>query len=255
MQRSPRIAGVRSDYERVLRQRAALLKSAGAARRGGGQTELATLDVWDNHLAAFGAELLAARVRTVHSLRPFATSAYAQVAPASAAFELAYVSPVVDAVAPELLPQLDEPSSADRLEDPLALALEVALREQLLDARRAELERGVNLVGPHRDDLELQLGSLPIRGYASHGEGWSAALALRLGCYDLLRADGLPGGDPVLILDDVFAELDGERRERLATVAAKAEQAIVTAAVPADVPEVVQGVRYDVADGQVTRVH
>jgi DNA replication and repair protein RecF len=124
----------------------------------------------------------------------------------------------------------------------------------LTRSRPAELDRGVNLVGPHRDDLELGLGELPVRGYASHGEGWSVALSLRLGSYELLRGDQLAGGDPVLILDDVFAELDGERREQLALAAGKAEQALVTAAVPTDVPPQLGGARFEVTDGSVRRV-
>jgi DNA replication and repair protein RecF len=124
----------------------------------------------------------------------------------------------------------------------------------LARVRSSELERGVNLVGPHRDDVELRLGELPIRGYASHGEGWSAALALRLGSYELLRADFPRGAEPILVLDDVFAELDSARREHLALVASKAEQAIITAAVASDVPEELGGARYDVHDGTVRRV-
>jgi DNA replication and repair protein RecF len=124
----------------------------------------------------------------------------------------------------------------------------------LAQSRPSELDRGVNLVGPHRDDLELSIGELPVRGYASHGEGWSVALALRLASYELLRADALPGGDPVLILDDVFAELDGDRREQLALTAGKAEQAIITAAVPDDVPGQLAGTRFEVGDGAVRRV-
>jgi DNA replication and repair protein RecF len=137
---------------------------------------------------------------------------------------------------------------------PEPAVLEAALLAALERARPAELDRGVNLVGPHRDELELGIGELPVRGYASHGEGWSVALALRLGSYELLRSDGLPGGDPVLILDDVFAELDDERREQLALAAGKAEQSIVTAAVADDVPEQLSGSRFEVGDGEVRRV-
>src|SRR5690606_15150852 len=125
------------------------------------------------------------------------------------------------------------------------------LRAGLAEVRRAELERGVTLIGPHRDDLLLQLGELPARGYASHGESWSFALALRLAAYDLLRSDG---GDPVLILDDVFAELDDQRRRRLTEIVARAEQVLITAAVPEDVPAELSGARFDVAEGSVTRV-
>ena len=135
--------------------------------------------------------------------------------------------------------------------------LAAALLSELSRMRPTELERGVSLVGPHRDDLTLTLGQLPAKGYASHGECWSYALALRLASYDLMREDGdgvAGGGDPVLVLDDVFAELDGRRRDRLAELVAPADQVLVTAAVPGDVPEVLAGARYDVMAGEVTRV-
>lgn len=237
--RTPRLAGVRADYERVLKQRATLLKSAGAARRGG---DLGTLDIWDEHLADHGAQLMCARLSAVHALRPYAAAAYAQVAPASAPLTLTYAT----ALSETLPGAADEPV-------PSSDAVAAAMRRELQKVRPAELERGVNLVGPHRDDLALAIGDLPVRGYASHGEGWSVALALRLGGYELLRAQPLPGGDPVLILDDVFAELDGERREHLALVAGKAEQTIVTAAVPEDVPNQLASPRFEVHAGMVRR--
>ena len=237
--RTPRLAGVRADYERVLKQRAALLKSAGAARRAG---DLGTLDVWDGHLAAHGAQLLAARLAALEALRPHAAAAYALVAPGSAPLTLRYAG---------TLPGLDGDGDGAV---PDVAELEAALAGELVRLRPAELDRGVNLVGPHRDDLDLGIGELPVRGYASHGEGWSVALALRLGGYELLRSDALPGGDPVLVLDDVFAELDSERREQLALVASKAEQAIVTAAVPSDVPDQLAGARYELREAAVHRV-
>jgi DNA replication and repair protein RecF len=240
--RAPRLAAVRADYDRVLKQRAALLKSAGAARRAGG-ADLRTLDVWDGHLAEHGSALLAARLDAVHALRPHAAAAYAQVAPTSVELRLNYAS----ALAASLPGLADEPVPEVRV-------LEAALLAETARMRGAELERGVNLVGPHRDDLEISLGDLPVRGYASHGESWSAALSLRLGSYELLRSEFGLGAEPVLILDDVFAELDDDRREQLALVAAKAEQAIITAAVASDVPEPLTGARYDVADGEVRRV-
>jgi DNA replication and repair protein RecF len=242
--RRPALAGVRADYERVLKQRSALLKSAGMARRSNGTGDLRTLDVWDGHLAQYGAQLLAARLDAVRTLRPHAATAYAQVAPSSAELTLRYASTLATA-----LPELQDAEVV-----PAPGVLEAALLSDLAKARPQELERGVNLVGPHRDDVDLAIGELPMRGYASHGEGWSAALALRLGSYELLRSDGLSGGDPVLVLDDVFAELDRDRREQLALVAGKAEQAIITAAVAEDVPEQLQGARYDVHDGTVRRV-
>ncbi|HLY32958.1 MAG TPA: DNA replication/repair protein RecF [Jatrophihabitantaceae bacterium] len=240
--RAPRLAGVRSDYDRVLKQRAALLKSAGAARRAG-SVDLRTLDVWDGHLAVHGATLLAARLDAVRELRPHVVAAYAEVAPASVELRLHYASALQDSV-PDL--------GADAVPD--ASVLEAALLAEVARMRPAELERGVNLVGPHRDDLDISLGELPVRAYASHGESWSTALALRLGSYELLRAEFPRGAEPVLILDDVFAELDDDRREQLALVAGKAEQALITAAVASDVPEQLTGARYDVADGQVRRV-
>lgn len=250
--RTPRLAGVRADYERVLKQRAALLKSAGGARRRSGGAELATLDVWDRHLVEHGAQLLHARLEAVRALRPHAAAAYAQVAPTSVGLALRYVTGLA-----EVLPAIDDAAvdDADRPDlVPGPDELAQAMLTQLAQVRGAELDRGVNLVGPHRDDLELRLGELPVRGYASHGECWSAALSLRLGSYELLRADTLPGGDPVLILDDVFAELDVDRRAQLALVAAQAEQTIVTAAVLGDVPRELQGARISIVDGRIDRV-
>ncbi|MET8560612.1 DNA replication/repair protein RecF [Streptomyces flaveolus] len=231
--RSPRMAGVRSDYERVLKQRNTLLKTAALARRHGGRTmDLSTLDVWDQHLARAGAELLAQRMDLIAALRPLADKAYEQLAPGGGPVALEY-----------------KPSAAGEAhtrED-----LYAQLMAALSEARKQEIERGVTLVGPHRDDLLLKLGELPAKGYASHGESWSYALALRLASYDLLRAEG---NEPVLILDDVFAELDARRRERLAELVAPGEQVLVTAAVDDDVPQVLAGARYTVADGTVERV-
>ena len=327
---APRYAGVRADYERVLRQRTALLKSlrghpgrtgrsgarayahAGAPREaapGGtghngedqnglsqnglsqdglsqdgtdrdgagqdgrdqdgtgqdgtgqdgtgtgqdraprnGRPVLAgpaarTLDVWDEHLATAGAELLAARIALTATLRPLVARSYSAVAGAGAAEAgISYRQSL----------RMPGPSGTAEPAEPTADAARLAdgLREALAAARAEELERGVCLVGPHRDDLELRIGDLPTRGYASHGESWSMALALRLSAFDALR-DG--GEDPVLLLDDVFAELDTGRRERLAGLVAGAEQVLVTAAVPADVPGALHGARFDVGDGRVTR--
>ncbi|PZS38684.1 MAG: DNA replication/repair protein RecF [Pseudonocardiales bacterium] len=245
--RAPRLAGVQADYDKVLRQRVALLKSAGAARRsGGGAADPRTLDVWDGHLARHGAELLGARLDLLVELAPYVCAAYRAVAPESATAELEYRSSLGDAL-PAAVPDAGLNSTGKADVD----LLEVALLAQLAQLRTAEIERGVCLVGPHRDDLELRLGGSPAKGYASHGESWSFALALRLGSYQLLRCGG---AEPVLLLDDVFAELDTRRRARLAEVALAAEQVLVTAAVPADVPEELQGIRFDVHAGQVRRV-
>lgn len=240
--RAPRLAGVRSDYDKVLRQRVALLKSAGAARRSsGGVGDLRTLDVWDGHLARHGAELLGARLDLLVELAPHVVAAYRNVAPEAAGIQLEYRSSLGDA-----LPDgVHERGKAD------VDLLEVAMLAELARLRLTEVERGVCLVGPHRDDLELGLGGVPAKGYASHGESWSFALALRLGSYQLLRSSG---AEPVLLLDDVFAELDAHRRARLAEVALAAEQVVVTAAVPADVPDELDGARFDVHSGQVRRV-
>ena len=245
--RSPRMAGVRADYERVLKQRAALLKTSGSARRSGSAADLRTLDVWDGHLAAHGAALLQARLAALDALRPHAVHAYGQVAPASVALGARYVSSLTEEL-PELEVARTGPETLPAVE-----VLESALLAAIARVRPTELDRGVNLVGPHRDDVELTLGELPVRGYASHGEGWSVALALRLGSYELLRSEAPSGGDPVLILDDVFAELDRDRRDQLATVASKAEQTIVTAAVAGDVPELLAGAQYVVGDRTVGR--
>jgi DNA replication and repair protein RecF len=235
--RAPRYAGVRSDYERVLKQRSALLKSAGAARRAGGRGDLSTLEVWDGHLAAQGAQLLAGRLDLIDDLAPLVAASYAGVAPESRPVSIRYRSTLGDA-----LPRSERADVAE---------LEAALLAEIARVRPQEVERGVCLVGPHRDELELTLGDNPAKGYASHGESWSFALALRLGAYDLLRDDG---AEPVLVLDDVFAELDRRRRQQLAKVAANAEQVLVTAAVAEDVPEELAGARYEVRDGEVNRV-
>ena len=240
--RTPRLAGVKGDYDRVLKQRNTLLKTAGAARRaGGGATQLRTLDAWDEHLATTGAELVAARLSLVAELEPRVASSYAEVAARS-----------------------DSRSAQERLDAAITYRSSFALPEAMdrdvltaallaeLAARRAEeLERGVSLVGPHRDDLLLHLGDMPARGYASHGESWSLALALKLASYQLLRSEG---DDPILVLDDVFAELDRDRRDSLAAMVSGTEQVLVTAAVAQDVPETLNGARFDVMDGLVTRV-
>lgn len=242
--RSPRMAGVRSDYDRVLKQRNTLLKSAAMARRHGGRSmDLSTLDVWDQHLARAGAELLAQRLDLITALQPLADKAYEQLASGGGVVSLGYRSPAGEGSREELYARL---------------------LGALAEARKQEIERGVTLVGPHRDDLLLELGGMPAKGYASHGESWSLALALRLASYDLLRGEG-PGqlvsageggrraGEPVLVLDDVFAELDARRRERLAELVAPGEQVLVTAAVPEDVPGVLSGTRYRVSEGEVVR--
>jgi DNA replication and repair protein RecF len=214
--RRPRVAAIRADYDKVLRQRTALLKSASGARFRGDRGALDTLDVWDGHLATHGAELMAARISLVNELAPEVQKSYQLLAPASRPASISYHASVDI-----------EPDRPD------VELLRTALLDKMAMRREAELERGVCLVGPHRDDLELRLGEQLAKGFASHGESWSMALALRLAAFELLRTEG---SDPVLLLDDVFAELDTARREALAAAAASAEQVLVTAAVVDDVP-------------------
>lgn len=231
VQRSPRFAAVRADYDRTLKQRNALLKSAGAARRSNPQNMLRTLEVWDEQLVDFGAQLVAARCALLADLTGRAVDAYEVVAgSASDAIGLTYVSAIGDG-------GTDRQAWAD------------LLREGIERRRNDELDRGITLVGPQRDDLALSLGPVPAKGYASHGESWSIALALKLAAFDVLRADGV---DPVLVLDDVFAELDTGRRERLAEQVQQATQVFITAAVAADVPQGLAGTLLAVDNGAVT---
>ena len=227
--RRPAVAAIRADYDRVLRQRTALLKSISGARHRGDRGALDTLDVWDTRLAEHGAELMAARIDLVNQLAPEVEKAYQLLAPGSRPASIAYRA------------SLAAESAGDVGGDDREF-LEAALLAALSARRDAELERGMCLVGPHRDDLELRLGDQLAKGFVSHGESWSFAVALRLAAYELLRADG---GEPVLLLDDVFAELDTTRRRALAAVAESAEQVLVTAAVPEDIP----------ADWDARRVH
>jgi DNA replication and repair protein RecF len=230
--RTPRLAGVKADYDRVLKQRNTLLKTAG--RRS--NVEISTLDIWDENLARTGGQLVAARLALLDALAPHATDAYRDVA-AGAAVGRQVVSlvykPSVDGV--------EELRDADDIGK--------ALLDEIGRRRREELERGISLVGPHRDDVLLSIGDLPAKGYASHGESWSLALALRLAAFALLREEG---DDPILILDDVFAELDSDRRSRLAARVATAEQVLVTAAVEGDVPAELVGQSFEVAAAVVT---
>lgn len=251
----PRYAGVRADYERVLRQRTALLKSA----KSRGAVPPGALEVWDDHLVTAGVQLTAGRLRLVSDLRPLVASCYSAVSGTERDTGVRYRMSAVAAV-----PRGDDrhaggadadrgrtasASAEDGLDpEPDAEKLAITLRDALAARRRAEFERAVCLVGPHRDELELSVGGLPARGYASHGESWSLALALRLAGYQLLRSGG---DDPVLMLDDVFAELDSGRRDRLAALVSDAEQVLVTAAVPEDVPPGLAGAKFRVLDGVI----
>ncbi len=259
--RQPRWSGVRSDYDKALKQRNALLKAMRAGRglvRGGPShrtpsssrtdapvleegSAFDTLAVFNTHVAQVGAALNYARLRLLHDLIPFLTEAYAAISDSDGAASATYRSGLHDGIAPALA----------NGEVPTQAELQEALLETMEQRALQERERGVSLVGPHRDDLELSLGELPAKGYASHGESWSIALALRLASFQLLRRD--LGTDPVLILDDVFAELDTRRRARLADLVSDCEQVIVTAAVAHDVPEsLLGGAVFDVRDQSIT---
>ncbi|MCD2262563.1 DNA replication/repair protein RecF [Dietzia aurantiaca] len=232
-QRRPALGGDLADYASVLRQRTALLKSASSALRRSRPEESAaaldTLDVWDGRLAGLGARIVAGRVTLLEQLRPLVVDAYRTLAPESRPAALDYRFRVAS------------PPAESELTDPEFV--EALLLSELGRRRREEIERGQSLVGPHRDDLTLALGEEPAKGFASHGETWSFALALRLGSLELFRADGI---EPVLLLDDVFAELDRHRRAALADVAAGVEQVLITAAVGEDVPSGLRGARHDV---------
>jgi DNA replication and repair protein RecF len=238
VQRTPRMAGVIADYERVLKQRNALLKSAFSAR---GDAAIAdTLQVWDEQLSAFGAELTAARISTLIDMRDPVVNAYRDVAGAGAA-----VSPT-DLTMTYLAKALGESNHPG----PDVDAWRTILSEALMNRRREELARGLTLVGPHRDDFILTLGGLPVKGFASHGEAWSVALALRLGSAEVLRGDGI---DPIVILDDVFAELDVARRERLIELITPSTQVFITAAVQEDVPVHLTATTFTVRRGAAER--
>ena len=234
--RTPRLAGVQSDYERVLKQRNTLLKSARAQGLRG--ANLSTLDIWDERLVALGSELIAERVALVGRLHPLVVDAYRSIAGADHRPALGNRLSVL-AAHPDADEQADDGFAVPEGTTKESLSREKIaelFREGLTRVRRQELDRGLTLIGPHRDDLVFELNGLPAKGYASHGESWSYALSLKLSAAALLRIDS-PTGDPVVILDDVFAELDEARRKRLAIAVADYEQVLITAAVFDDVPE------------------
>lgn len=256
IQRAPRMAGVLADYDRVLKQRNALLKSARA--RGIRGDALSTLEVWDDKLVQLGTEVIRARLALADDLTAPLTDAYAAIAGADHRPELEWMLSIGGAD-PE-----DDAEAAPRGESPTGGAQGAGIRppragreevqaqfRAALGAKRAsELDRGITLVGPHRDDLVLRVRGLPVKGYASHGESWSVALALRLASAELLRAQSQLG-DPVLILDDVFAELDADRRARLAALVEGYEQVVVTAAVEDDVPSALRARTVRVVAGTI----
>jgi DNA replication and repair protein RecF len=234
VQKSSSYAGIKTDYERVLKQRNALLKSAGPARRNNLDSVLATLDIWNEQLINFGSQIILARHQIINELLPYVSKSYAELAPSSKALNITYLPNV----------------SAENM---ILNDLVTAMKQKLQERQQDELDRGLTLVGPHRDDLEIMIGELPAKGYASHGESWSVALALRLASFDLLKATS-PAGDPVLILDDVFAELDVARRNQLILRVKNVEQVLITAAVAEDVPKELVGNKLYVNNGKVEKI-
>lgn len=247
IQFSPRLAGVISDYERVLKQRNTLLKSA--RQVGAKGASLSTLDAWDESLVKFGAEIISERLSLLERLKPYLTDAYQAIAVANNEPTVLMKSSLLGSI---FLDDLEE-SGTEYLGFADSENVAELYRTKLAQVRAKEIERGITLVGPHRDDLVLMLGDLPAKGFASHGESWSYALALRLASARLL-SDESTTGDPIMILDDVFAELDAGRRDRLASVVADNEQVIITAAVLEDVPKSLAATVFEVSSGVIKRV-
>jgi DNA replication and repair protein RecF len=241
VQLSPRMSAVYSDYERVLKQRNTLLRTA--KNMSASSSGLSTLDSWDQSLVKIGSEIIATRFDVVQRIAPFLSDAYAAIADEKNDPSIQLKSSVIsndsetDGLSAQLL-------TGDKTE------IEQLYRSRLALVRSKEIERGITLVGPHRDDLLLLLGSLPAKGYISHGESWSYALALKLASASLIRKDAR-AGDPILILDDVFAELDSTRRSRLAELISHNEQVIITAAVAEDVPSELRATKFKVTSGSL----
>jgi len=247
IQFAPRMSGVISDYERVLKQRNTLLKTA--RQTGAKGSALSTLDAWDESLIKFGSEIIQSRLNLIDRLKPLLTEAYQAIAISNNEPSILMKSSLLGQA---VVDDYEEAELEHLTLDELQKVPEI-YREKLAAVRGKELERGITLIGPHRDDLVLMLGDLPAKGYASHGESWSYALALRLASAKLLAAESKTG-DPVVILDDVFAELDAGRRERLASLVADNEQVIITAAVAEDVPASLKATVFNVRESVVTRV-
>ncbi|MCY7404093.1 MAG: DNA replication/repair protein RecF [Cryobacterium sp.] len=244
---TPRLAGVMADYERALKQRNSLLKSARAAGVKGAQ--LSTLEIWDDRLVALGSELIEARSRLIAQLVPAVSAAYVAIAGEDHRARLWSQLSILSSNADAEEGTVQAPVGGEFV--PISAAdAAVAFRASLVRLRRAELERAVTLSGPHRDDLVLELNGMAARGYASHGESWSFALALKLASAEVLRRESA-SGDPVLILDDVFAELDQSRRARLAGAVAGFEQVLITAAVLEDVPAVLTANTVHIQQGRI----
>lgn len=231
VQKSPSFIGIKSDYEKVLKQRNALLKSSYSARRNNLESVLSTLEIWNEQLLNFGSQITLARFELINELLPHVVKTYTEIAPNSKTLNIKYLPSVTT----------DEMTLGN---------IRMQMQEQLKLKQNDELDRGLTLVGPHRDEMEISIGELPAKGYASHGESWSVSLSLKLASFDLLKENS-SAGDPVLILDDVFAELDSARRNHLVQRIHSVEQVLITAAVAQDVPNELGGVKLLVANGKV----
>jgi DNA replication and repair protein RecF len=247
VQFNPRMHSVYADYDRVLKQRNTLLKSARATGTKG--DSLSTLDAWDQALVKNGTEIIAARVAITEKLSPPLVTNYQNIAKSNNEPSMFIRSSVVES---SKLDQ-DDLETQDALDTAKKEEIPGLFQQKLSLLRNKELERGITLVGPHRDDLQLNLGSLPAKGYASHGESWSYALSLKLASLEILKSESKLG-DPILILDDVFAELDKDRREKLSDLVQQNEQVLITAAVIEDVPENLLANKFEVESGKVTNV-
>jgi DNA replication and repair protein RecF len=247
VQFNPRMHGVYADYDRVLKQRNTLLKSTRATGTKG--DALSTLDAWDQALVKNGTEIIATRVAITEKLSPPLVTNYQNIAKSNNEPGMFIRSSVVES---SKLDQ-DDLETQDALDTTNKEEISHLFQQKLSLLRQKELERGITLVGPHRDDLQLNLGSLPAKGYASHGESWSYALSLKLASLEILKSESKLG-DPILILDDVFAELDKDRREKLSDLVQQNEQVLITAAVIEDVPNNLLANKFEVESGKVTHV-
>ncbi len=247
VQFNPRMHGVYADYDRVLKQRNTLLKSARATGTKG--DSLSTLGAWDQALIKNGTEIIAARVAITEKLSAPLVANYQNIAKSNNEPNMFIRSSVVES---SKLDQ-DDLETQDSLDTTNKEEISGLFQQKLSLVRQKELERGITLVGPHRDDLQLNLGTLPAKGYASHGESWSYALSLKLASLEILKSESKLG-DPILILDDVFAELDKDRREKLSDLVQQNEQVLITAAVIEDVPENLLANKFEVESGKVTHV-
>lgn len=261
VQLRPRMETVKNDYDKVLRQRGALLKNLSLAQRRGQDADTSTLDVWDDQLARLGAEIIVHRVRIISHLRPYVESYYRDISQGKKIARIDYAANVdkyrFSLPSPLELADENQRKNVEERENNLMdeQYVERIMKEALSERRAEEIRRGVNLVGPHRDDVELSLGTMPAKGYASHGESWSYALALRLASWDVLKEDSIGEySQPILILDDVFAELDSQRRNRLAEIIRSSEQVLITAAVREDLPEELHGDVFTVKNGEIVDV-